>query len=227
MMKNLLLTLFTALMFSASFSQVSPRITAPTTPGDTIRATNLSFTIDIENTSATTIPAGDTIWYWFRLDGGNFTSFALVSGGVSGALVPAGGLAPGASITRTLGPVNFQADPTATLFQKICAYAAVGINNVSLTSDSSCYTIERSFASVNENTLENGTKVFAVNGVINMTSTSNENLSYSVISITGQTISQGNFINNKQVDLNNVSKGIYMVMITNGTEKVTKKVVIQ
>jgi hypothetical protein len=60
-----------------------------------------------------------------------------------------------------------------------------------------------------------------------MTSTSNENLSYSVISITGQTISQGNFINNKQVDLNNVSKGIYMVMITNGTEKVTKKVVIQ
>ena len=225
-MKNLLLTLFTALMFSASFGQVTPTITAPTTPGDTIRATNLSFTVDIENTSATTIPAGDTIWYWFRINGGNFTSFTFQNG-VSGTLVPAGGLASGASISRTVGPVSFQADPTTSLFQKVCVYSAVGINNVSLTSDSSCYTIERSFASVEENTLENGTKVFAASGVVNMTSTSNENLSYNVISLTGQVISQGNFVNNKLVDLSNASKGIYMVMITNGTEKITKKVVIQ
>lgn len=226
MMKKLLFTLSTAFIFSASFGQVSPTITAPTTPGDTIRATNLSFTVDLVNTSAATIPAGDTIWYWFRLNGGNFTSFTLIAGQVSGALVPAGGLAPGASITRSVGPVNFQANPTATLFQKVCVYSAVGINNVSATSDSSCYTIERSFASVNENTLENETKVFATNNIVNMSSTTNDNLTYAIISITGQTVSQGNFVKNRQVELNNVSKGIYMVMITNGTDKITKKVAI-
>ena len=45
--------------------------------------------------------------------------------------------------------------------------------------------------------------------------------------MSGQVISQGNFSNNKNVDMNGVAKGVYAVVISNGTEKITKKVAIQ
>ena len=44
----------------------------------------------------------------------------------------------------------------------------------------------------------------------------------------GQVISQGSFVNNKEVDMTGAAKGIYaVVVVTNGTEKITKKISIQ
>jgi hypothetical protein len=60
-----------------------------------------------------------------------------------------------------------------------------------------------------------------------MTSLNEENYSYSVYSMAGQVISQGSFVNNKEVDMTGAAKGIYAVVVSNGTEKITKKIAIQ
>ena len=63
--------------------------------------------------------------------------------------------------------------------------------------------------------------------MLNLASTSTENITFTVMSINGQVVSQGNFVSNKQVDLNGMAKGIYAAVLSNGTERVTKKVAIQ
>lgn len=231
MMKNLLLTLFTALMVSVSFSQLSVTLVTPgPLAGTTVHGpNNVTCTVDIQNTGTTAIPAGDTIFYWISL-GTSTTPISFTGRGGSWSIdILSAPLAAGAKLTKSAQTGDFTTPPTSPTITDVCLRAAIGVVAARNTTSgaSSCYKINRLLASVDENKLEANTKVFVAAGILNMASTSNDNLIYSVVSITGQVISQGNFVNNKQVDLTGVAKGIYAIIITNGTEKVTKKVAIQ
>lgn len=221
-MKKLLFTLSTALMVSASFGQITVSI-APHIEGDTIPSIGMHHVAYFTNSGSAAIPAGDTLWYWLEVDGAAL-SFGGAAGQISGTILQYD-LAPGARIERA-AQLNFLAGVTTTTYQEICTRGTIGISNTP-TAASACYVINRSFVSTPEITLEETTKVFVAHGMLNLSSTKNDNLLYSVISITGQTVSQGNFVNNKQVDLSGVAKGIYAVVLTNGTEKITKKVAVQ
>ena len=219
-MKNLLLTLFTALMFSASFGQLDleAKLVMPT--ADTIKATNVEFTLRIINRGTVAITATDTVFIEIFLDGTRQT----------GLYNAASVIAVGDSITFNPIRLNFGAHPSTALFQVACveisAQGSLGAD-ANTANNRDCYTIERSLASINESKLDDNTKVFVAEGVLKMSSTSNENLTFAVISLTGQVVSQGTFVSNKQIDLTGAAKGMYVVAVSNGTEKITKKVIVQ
>jgi hypothetical protein len=111
----------------------------------------------------------------------------------------------------------------------VCAgvFMLGGLTDTDTTNNTSCYTWKVSLLGVDEKSINEEVNVSAIYGILKMSSTNQENYSYSVYSMSGQVISQGNFVNNKEVDMNGVAKGIYAVVITNGTEKITKKIAIQ
>jgi hypothetical protein len=224
MMKKLLITAFAATLFTASFGQSADlelKVTMPAT--DTTHDDGIEFTAQIKNLGPTNMVAGDTIFYGVVIDG----TLAFNSGFLLGA----SGLSAGDSLSfsRTLVPATH---PTTTTYQNVCilaipqtSYADTGA--VLTANNSDCYILSRSLVSTPENTLETATKVFVANGMLNLASTSTENITFTVMSINGQVVSQGNFTSNRQVDMNGMAKGIYAVVLSNGTERVTKKVAIQ
>ncbi len=231
-MKKLLITLFTIASTSLMFAQsVSITLVTPgPLSGSTVHGPNrVECTAEIENTGTTAIPAGDTIFYWITL-GTSATPITFTGGGGAWSIdVLTAPLAPGAKLTKSALTGDFTTAPTTPTTTNVCVRAAIGLVAArnTTTGASSCYTINRLLAGVNEVSLEETTKVFLANGILNMSSTAKENLTYTVVSITGQVVSQGTFNSNKQVDLSGVAKGIYAIVITNGTEKVTKKVAVQ
>ena len=221
-MKKLLFTLSTAFMINLSFGQITTTI-APHTAGDTVSASTISFVAYFTNTGSTSIPAGDSLFFGIILDGATLISYGGTAGSVNFTVLDYD-LLPGQRLERAAS-LNF-VGVSATTYTQICAIGYIGSNNFA-TASGSCYVVNRSWTSTEEISLKEKTKVFVGNGMLNMTSTTNENLTYTVISINGQVVSQGNFTSNKQVDLNGVAKGIYAVVLSNGTEKVTKKVAVQ
>ena len=214
------------LTFSASNAQLSVTLTTPN-PGDTVKANNIAFTVDITNTGSSAISTGDTIFYWMNL--GTTTSPITFGGGGSWNIeVLTAPLAPGAKITKSALTGGFITPPTTATYTKVCAKSAVGIVAArnTATAASSCYWIDRSLASLNEKTLENSVKVFATTSVLNLSSTSNETLNYSVYSISGKLVTEGSFTSSKRVNLN-LTTGIYAVVISNENKRITKKIVVQ
>jgi hypothetical protein len=228
MMKKLLLAISAIAIFTTANAQLSITLTTPTA-GSTVVASDFAAAVTITNTGTAAIPAGDTIFYWLTV---NSSTTPLSFGGTPGSWsidILTAPLAAGASVTKSSVTYIFTTAPSTQRTDTICAKTAIGLVAAANPSSaaSSCYYVNRSLVSINENALEESTKVFVANGILNMSSTFQEVLNFTVVSITGQIVSQGTFNSNKQVDLSNVAKGIYAVMVTNGTEKVTKKVAVQ
>lgn len=227
-MKNLLLTLFTVLLATASFSQhnLEARLLNPT-PGSTVRSTSMSITATVKNVGTTTLAVGDTVAYAMVINGSPYAFTSLSYIGNIKILTAI--MAPGDSFNVTSIVISPSTPPSATTVYPICAttYMLGGLTDTDTTNNSSCYSWELSWASTEELTKENEVKISAFAGVINMTSLNEENYSYSVYSMAGQVISQGSFVNNKEVDMTGAAKGIYAVVVSNGTEKITKKISIQ
>ncbi len=223
MMKKLLITALAATLFSTSFGQSADlelTVTMPAT--DTTHDDGIEFTAQLKNLGPTNMSTGDTIFYGVYIDG----ALAFNSGFLLGSALNSG---DSLSFSRTLVPTTH---PTTITYQNVCVFALPqdsysDTGSVLLANNIDCYTLSRSLVSTPEIELEGTSTVFVANGMLNMSSTTNDNISYTVLSITGQVVSQGNFTSNKQVDLNGVAKGIYAVVLTNGTEKVTKKVAVQ
>ena len=229
MMKKLLITLFTALMVSASFGQKDLQvILSSPTSGSTERSISTKMTITIKNNGTTTIPVGDTMIVYMSI-GTQIFAFGSGNQGFVTLLPVTTALAPGAST----GPLNsaelfLSSYPTTATTATVCSWAYIRNNaDTDSTNNRDCYTWDISTASTPEVTLEESTKVYVANNFLNLSSTVKETLNYTVVSITGQVVSQGTFNGSRQVDLTGISKGIYAIVVTNGTEKVTKKVVVQ
>ena len=230
MMKKLLISLSSLLILTSSFSQndLEVTLTAPTSAGSTFRSTFAQTSIIIKNNGPAILPAGTRINLFlsvnasfFNFKTGTPNQFAVAR---LNADLAVGDVLP-AEQSILLYPPNY---PSSAQTNRICSGAfVVGNNDTDSSNNIGCYTWEISTLSNAEITFEETTKVYVAHNFLNMSSTEKENLTYSVVSITGQIVSQGNFTGNKQVDLSSVSKGIYAVIITNGAEKVTKKVVLQ
>jgi hypothetical protein len=138
-------------------------------------------------------------------------------------------MAPGDSFNVTSVVISPSSPPTTATSWPVCAgvFMLGGLTDTDTTNNTSCYTWKVSLLGVDEKSINEEVNVSAIYGILKMSSTNQENYSYSVYSMSGQVISQGNFVNNKEVDMNGVAKGIYAVVITNGTEKITKKIAIQ
>jgi hypothetical protein len=229
MMKNLLLTLFTVLLASASFSQhdLSIELRSPLA-GTTQGGTDSQMEITIKNNGTTTISDTNTLLLAVTYETSLYSFFNFTSNAYS-ILTLTSALAPGDTLHETSPLITYNNYPTAVTMTNVCTVGYVRYNTDTDSSNNiACYTWNVSLAGTDEIAKkENEVKISANAGLVNMTSVNDNNYSYSVYSITGQVVSQGNFVNNKQVDLTGVAKGIYAVVVTNGTEKITKKISIQ
>ncbi len=229
-MKKLLITAFAATLFTASFGQsvndLEFRLLNPA-PSTNQGGIFVTATYTIKNNGPLTLMAGDTIFGAFVIPqpSGNILvdDFSFILGA---------NLAVGDSLNNSINQDAGIIYPTTAVSVNVCGFAYAQESSyidtgANFSNNVSCYTWNVSQASVDEITLKENTKVFVANGMLNLASTSTENITFTVMSINGQVVSQGNFVSNKQVDLNGMAKGIYAVVLSNGTEKVTKKVAIQ
>ena len=230
-MKNLLLTLFTVLIASASFSQVvndvEIRLLNPL-PGANQGGTDIVADYTIKNNGPAILMAGDTM----------FGAFIIPQAQQGDILVDdfsfilSANMNVGDSLLMNINEAPPIISPTSAVTVNVCgfvyaqrsSYIDTGAN---LANNQSCYLWDVSIVGVDEISINDQVNAFVSYGALNLTSTTNDNYSYSIYSMSGQVISQGNFSNNKNVDMNGVAKGIYAVVISNGTEKITKKVAIQ
>ena len=227
-MKNLLLTLFTVLLASANFAQhnLETRLLNPT-PGSTVQSTSFEITSTIKNVGTTSLAIGDTIVYAMVING---TSYAYSSTQYTGNIrVLTAIFAPGDSFNVTSVRISPTNPPTSATVWPVCAatYMLGGLTDTDTTNNLSCYNWQVSTLGVDELSINEEVNISAIYGVLKMTSTNQENHSYSVYSMAGQVVSQGSFVNNKEVDMTGAAKGIYAVVVSNGTEKITKKIAIQ
>jgi hypothetical protein len=229
MMKNLLLTLFTVLLASASFSQhdLSIELRSPLA-GATQGGTDSQMEVTIKNNGTTTISDTNTILIAVTYGTSIYSFFNFTSNAYS-ILQLTSALAPGDTLHETSPLITYNTYPSAVTMTNVCTVGYVRYNTDSDSSNNTaCYTWNVSLASTDELAKkENEVTIFANAGVLNMTSLNEENYSYSVYSMAGQVISQGSFVNNKEVDMTGAAKGIYAVVVSNGTEKITKKIAIQ
>jgi hypothetical protein len=225
MMKNLLLTLFTVLLASASFSQTNIDLecffASPTT--SPVTGTNIQFQLGVINNGPVAMSSGDAVPYSVTVNGTLAYSSAAFT-------IPAAGFPVGDTLYYPEITLNPASQPTAAQVDTVCAFTvpdAAVYTDVTPVNNVACYIWNRSLAGVNELSINEEINISAIYGVLKMTSTNQENYSYSVYSMAGQVISQGSFVNNKEVDMTGAAKGIYAVVVSNGTEKITKKIAIQ
>jgi len=225
-MKNLLLTLFTLLLASASFSQHDLSIELRSPSGASQGGTDSQMDITIKNNGTTTIASGDSLLLAVVYDGSVYSFYNFTSGYYSLRILSAA-IAPGDTLHDQSPLITYGTYPSTVTNINVCSVGYVlGSTDSDSTNNLACYTWNVSLAGTDELTKENEVNISAFAGVLNMTSTNDENYTYSVMAVTGQVVSEGNFVNNKKVDMNGVAKGVYAVVVTNGTEKITKKIMI-
>ena len=198
-------------------------------PGDGKADSHIEFVAEFKNNGTVTIPAGDKLIIWMSINGGiNRYNFMGASGTWEDYTVTQD-INVGDSFTLN----GFTGDfPTSAIGATlpICANLSFNAQDFDIGKVSSCYLLDvvsPSVVSTTELTLKEKTNVLLSNNILNIASTVKETLNYSIISLTGKALRNGTFNNSKQVDLTNVAKGIYVVTVTNGTGRITKKIVVQ
>lgn len=225
-MKNLLLTLFTVLIASASFAQHDLQIELRS-PMGTEGGTDSQMDITIRNNGTTTIPSGDTLLLAVAYGADVYSFYNFTANRYSIRILTAA-LAPNDTLHDTSPLITYGTYPSTATAVTVCSFGYVlNSTDTDSTNNLDCYTWNLSLVGTDEITMKDEVNAFVSYGALNLTSTTNDNYSYSVYSMSGQVITEGNFSNNKNVDMNGVAKGVYAVVISNGTEKITKKVAIQ
>jgi len=224
-MKNLLLTLFTVLLASASFSQTNIDLqcffASPT--ASVVTGTNIQFQLGVINNGPVAMNSGDAVPYAVTVNG-------VVAYNSGAFTIPAAGFPVGDTLYYPALVLNPATQPTAAQTDAVCAFTVPDTavyTDINPANNVACYTWNRSLVSIDEKTINDEVSISSIYGVLKMNASNQENYTYSVFSLAGQVISQGNFVNNKEVDLTGAAKGIYAVVVSNGTEKITKKISIQ
>lgn len=185
------------------------------------------------------IIAGDTIWfgYWIGTDLFDFDGTPNgVNGIVAPANIPSGSNIPWAALSGAFGVIEI--DGTGiTSVTEICAWVAgrgevsLGANgdpnDPNLENNFDCFNVDPALASVENIALEEMISIFATDNNIVMSSSSDEAVDFSVVSISGQTVAAGSFNSYNTVSTDKLNAGIYVVSVTNGNEVKTVKIAVK
>lgn len=230
-------------MFSTAIGQRTVDLSVVLTnhvPGSVKAPGVYELEFDLINNGPDNIIPGDTIWFGYFIGNDLFGTDGAPNG-VNGIVYPAGapaiepqGTLPWAVLTGAFGTITVDVS-NATDATDICAFVLPGMgSNVNSPTvpdpnpqnNFSCFDIEPSSANIAELSFTDMVNIAAIDGTIEISAANGENLTYNVVSLTGQTIANGTFNNFVSVDASNVNAGIYVVSVTNGTEKVNIKVAL-
>lgn len=185
------------------------------------------------------ININDTIWfgYWIGNDLFDFDGMANgVNGIIAPVAIPAGGSIPWAALAGALGVIEIDGS-NITAATEICAWVAgrgevsLGAtgdpNDTDLINNFDCFDVDPALASVENIALEEMISIFATDNNIVMSSSSDEAVDFSVVSISGQTVAAGSFNSYNTVSTDKLNAGIYVVSVTNGNEVKTVKIAVK
>jgi hypothetical protein len=229
-------------MFSTALAQRTVDLSVVLTnhvPGSVKAPGVYELEFDLVNNGPDNIEPGDTIWFayfigddLFGTDGTPNSVNGIVYPATAPAIEPQGTL-PWMVLTSALGTISVDVSGV-TAATDVCAFVYPGMGDVNnpTTPDPnpannlSCFDIDPSLANINELSFNDVVNIAAIDGSIEISAANGENLTYNVVSLTGQTVANGTFNNFVSVDASNVNAGIYVVSVTNGTEKVNIKVAL-
>lgn len=231
-MKKVYLSILAGVFALASTAQqhdLQADLVTPTS-GTNVSPGIVSMEYTLTNNGPATIPAGDTVYFGY--------SIGLTIYDLNGTMNSASGtiLASDLGVGQGLTTGAFSVDASAVADgTDICA-AILGVgsvvlsggdpNDADLANNTDCFTIQGA-AGINEMSFENAVSVIATNNFISIATENSENLEYAVYSMTGQVVASGEFNSTIQLETAKMNAGIYIVNVTNGTERKSVKVAIR
>lgn len=209
--------------------------------GATVTATD-GFEIDFSftNNGPADIPAGDSMYLCvLTIVGANQANYGVdnnAAGSVtvlthpvveSGTVITAsqlGGAAVNDLVTNMGGPGTvcmFMANGPAAF-----SSAAGDPNEVTMENNLSCFEVNELASAEEVEEFNNETTIDIRANGIEVANTSNESLSYVVVSLSGQTVANGTFSGNTLISTEGLNNGIYIINVSNGITSKSEKFAI-
>ncbi len=239
-----LYTLAIAILFTGvSFAQVDVEAVLNTpASGSTQNAGVISIEFDILNNGPDPIVEGDTVYFGALVDQTIVDSDGNTNS-VNGLVIPqgfgsitAGNSIPWAAISQAIGG-SFDVDVSAiSAPTDVCALVA-GVGGDALTqagddednnpaNNSDCFTAEPT-SSIEELDFDEAVSVNFNSSSIKISSDLNEELNYSIISVTGQQITNGSLADFAVISTEAWNRGIYFVRVEGTNNATVTKVIVQ
>ncbi len=243
-MKKLYTLAVATLLAGASFAQVDVEIelVSPTS-GSSEAPGVISLEFNILNNGPDDIVEGDTI-YFGALRGTDLVDSDGTLNSVNGIIIPtgfgniaSGGSIPWAAISAAVGG-SFDVDCSGLTTQtSVCAYLA-GIGSDALTqagddedpvfdNNTDCFTVDPALANIVELDFTDAVDVSFTATEIQISSELNQELNYSVVSITGQVVASGSLTDFTTVSTEDWNRGLYIVRVEGANEVTSTKVIVQ
>jgi hypothetical protein len=243
-MKKLYTLAVAALFAGTSFAQVDVEIELISPVSGSSEAPGvISLEFNIVNNGPGDIVEGDTI-YFGALRGADLVDSDGTINSVNGIIIPAGagsiaagGSIPWAAISAALGG-SFDVDCSSLTSQTdVCAYLA-GIGSDALTqagddedpdfsNNTDCFIVDPALANIVELDFDEAVEVTFTATEIQISSELNQEVNYSVVSITGQEVASGSLTNFAAVSTEDWNRGLYIVRVEGANEATSTKVIVQ
>lgn len=233
-------TLFAGASFAQNTTDVSVELVTPAS-GSSQSPGVISIEFNIVNNGPDPIVAGDTV-YFGALRGQDIVDSDGTVNSVNGLVIPQGGdiasgsSIPWAAISTAIGgsfDVDASSLPTGS---SVCALV-LGVGSDALTqagddedpnpdNNSDCFSVETT-SNVVELDLVEAVNVNFNATEIQISSELNEELNYSVVSITGQEVAAGSMTDYTTVSTEDWNRGVYIVRVEGANEVTTTKIIVQ
>lgn len=242
-MKKLYFAALGAILFSGfSFGQVDLEVSLNTPTEGSVQAPDVyNVEFDLINNGPDPIVAGDTVYFGYWI-GNNLYGTDGTANSVNGLVYPqgapdvtAGQTIPWSVLTQAIGTISVDVSDS-TSQTDICAWVA-GIGSVVLQgadpndpdpqNNFSCFDIDPALASVEELSLEDAITVEYLNNEVVLTSSMDDELNYSVVSVSGQTVASDSFSGYTSFSTDDLNAGIYIVNVKSNSEMKTIKIAVQ
>lgn len=244
-MKKLYTLAIATLFAGASFAQsvdVSVELVSPAS-GSSVAPGIVSLEFNILNNGPDDIVEGDTI-YFGALRGTEIVDSDGTVNSVNGIIIPAGagsiasgGSIPWAAISAAVGG-SFEVDCSGITTQAAVCALVLGIGADALTAagddedpnpdnNTDCFTVDPALANIVELDFTEAVEVIFTESDIQISSELNQELNYSIVSITGQDVASGSLTNFEVISTEDWNRGVYIVRVEGAGEVTTSKVIVQ
>ena len=230
-MKKVYLSIIACAFALASTAQHDIEATLVTpVSGSSVSGGVVTVNFDLINNGPNDLVAGDTIYFGYTI---GTTPYDLTgaSGSASGSIltanVPMGqGLSTGDFTVDLSGAADGESVCGIIYGMGSASLSTGDPNETDPTNNTDCFTVQNTSA-ISELSFENAVSVVTTNNFVTISSDNIENLDYNVYDLSGKVVASGEFNSTVQLETGNFNAGIYIVNVSNGTERKSVKVAIR
>lgn len=229
---------------SASIGQITYdleiALTSPASGATVPPSESQIIDFDITNNGPDDIPTGDTMFLAVLAFNANY---ALGAGAPAGSvtILPLASQPISSGMTLNSGDIGGGADfntiQVTSGTEEVCIFAAytrAGFssqsgdpNDASMMNNISCFTVSAALLGFEDMKLSDVLSVVVKDNTIAINSADASSLDYVVVGLNGQAVANGNFNNSVEVSTEGFAPGIYLVSVTDGQQRETKKIYVK